>query len=185
MSLTIAIKSLFNIELDNDHLMQMYIASNDPKLLAKLYDNCGDHLFHFLVTQSSYDMAKDISQKTWLKVIDNKQMYRANGHFKAWLFAIARHLLIDEIRQQRYLTDDGLAVIAAAHIPQTNEAIERAFDEALLALPFEQREAFVLQQEGFGIQQIATITHSETETVKSRLRYAKQSLRSKLDIYYD
>lgn len=185
MSLTIAIKSLFSVEIDNDDLMQMYIASDDPKLLAKLYDNCGNDLFHFLVTQSGYEMAKDISQKTWLKVINNKQMYQANGHFKAWLFAIARHLLIDEIRQQKNHSDDAVNNLAVTDISPFTEVLEEAFDHALLDLPFEQREAFVLQQEGFGIQQIATITHSEPETVKSRLRYAKQSLKTKLDIYHD
>jgi DNA-directed RNA polymerase specialized sigma24 family protein len=55
------------------------------------------------------------------------------------------------------------------------------FDYALLSLPFEQREAFCLQQEGFSLQDIASITHCPLETVKSRLRYAKDNIRKVLN----
>ena len=50
------------------------------------------------------------------------------------------------------------------------------FDKALMSLPFVQREAFCLQQEGFSLKEIAQITHCEHETIKSRLRYAKATL---------
>ena len=63
--------------------------------------------------------------------------------------------------------------------------LAHAFDYELGALPFEQREAFCLQQEGFGLQEIADITHSKIETVKSRLRYAKTTLRNNLEKYHD
>ncbi len=54
------------------------------------------------------------------------------------------------------------------------------FDYALLSLSFEQREVFCLQQEGFSLQDIASITHCPLETVKSRLRYAKDNIRKVL-----
>ncbi|WP_338324804.1 sigma factor-like helix-turn-helix DNA-binding protein [Pseudoalteromonas phenolica] len=43
-----------------------------------------------------------------------------------------------------------------------------------------QREALSLQLEGFSLQEISTITHSEVETIKTRLRYAKQALKQRL-----
>ena len=49
-------------------------------------------------------------------------------------------------------------------------------------LPAEQREAFLLHIEGdLGIEEIATITRSSYETVKSRLRYARSKLRELLE----
>ena len=46
------------------------------------------------------------------------------------------------------------------------------------ALPPEQREAFVLQQEGgLSIEEIAATTGVARETAKSRLRYAVAKLR--------
>ena len=52
---------------------------------------------------------------------------------------------------------------------------------ALAALPAEQRDAFLLQQEGgLSLAEIAELTGVGMETVKSRLRYATAKLRSAL-----
>lgn len=52
---------------------------------------------------------------------------------------------------------------------------------ALEALPPEQREAFLLHEEGeMGLAEIAAVTGANAETVKSRLRYAVKKLRSAL-----
>lgn len=52
---------------------------------------------------------------------------------------------------------------------------------ALEALPPEQREAFLLHQEGgMGLAEIAAVTGANPETVKSRLRYAVRKLRAAL-----
>ena len=53
--------------------------------------------------------------------------------------------------------------------------------EALDRLPAEQREAFILQQEGFTAKEIADITGVSMEAVKSRLRYAKSTTRARLE----
>ena len=52
---------------------------------------------------------------------------------------------------------------------------------ALEALPAEQREAFLLHEEGeMGLAEIAAVTGANKETVKSRLRYAVKKLRGAL-----
>ena len=52
---------------------------------------------------------------------------------------------------------------------------------ALEALPPEQREAFLLHEEGeMGLAEIAAVTGANAETVKSRLRYAVRKLRGAL-----
>jgi RNA polymerase sigma-70 factor, ECF subfamily len=52
---------------------------------------------------------------------------------------------------------------------------------ALEALPPEQREAFLLHEEGgMGLAEIAAVTGANAETVKSRLRYALKKLRTAL-----
>jgi len=53
---------------------------------------------------------------------------------------------------------------------------------ALAELPDEQRMTFVLQQEGFSHREIADITGVGSETVKSRLRYAKSATRARMEL---
>ncbi len=182
MSLTLTLKSIFITRRSNEWLMSQYAETSENKWLEQLYDNCADDLYHFLLTLSDATLAKDISQKAWLKVIEKRHIYRESGKFNAWLFTLGRNLLIDEFRNQKKftaLTEDKLS----ANLVHTDN-VNKQFDNALMALPFEQREAFCLQQEGFGLQEIANITHCPIETIKSRLRYAKSHLRKNLEKNY-
>ena len=51
---------------------------------------------------------------------------------------------------------------------------------AIARLPQEQRDALLLQEQGFSQRDIAEITGAVEETVKSRLRYARKQLREQL-----
>lgn len=190
MGLSLTLKSWLPKTQSNESLMQAYAHTADSQLLSQLYDNCNHDLYHFLLSLSQADMAKDLAQRTWLKVMEKRNLYQTSGHFRAWLFSIGRNLLIDDLRQQQRLQtlDDSasqqLVDHASAFINSEQHDLASAFDQALLALPFAQREAFCLQQEGFSLQQIANIVQSEPETVKSRLRYAKNQLRSRLEKYH-
>ncbi len=60
-----------------------------------------------------------------------------------------------------------------------SRAYAMAFVAAVDALPAPQREVFLLQAEGeLALDEIASITATGIETVRSRLRYAMQKLRA-------
>jgi RNA polymerase sigma-70 factor (ECF subfamily) len=176
LTINMMIKSWFTLSSTNESLMTRYSHSGDQALLVKLYDACGDDLYHFLLTLSDSSLAKDICQKTWLKVMEKRHMYQDSGLFKAWLFTLARNLLMDEYRAvQRLSLIDNVHELSGEALDMSG-SILGVFDKALMSLPFVQREAFCLQQEGFSLKEIAQITHCDHETIKSRLRYAKATL---------
>lgn len=180
MSISLSLKTWLFTAKSNEELMLRYSDSGDQKLLAKLYDACADDLYHFLLTLSDPTLAKDISQLTWLKVMEKKHLYRDSGMFKGWLFTLARNLLIDEYRLKKPVNIEFDTLPAAEPASNNNEGLLQSFNQGLGLLPFSQREAFCLQQEDFSIEEIAQITHSGVETVKSRLRYAKTNLKNHL-----
>ena len=118
-------------------------------------------------------------QTTWLKVMKTTQN-TPQRNVKSWLFTIARNTLIDEFRRQQkwqnQLLDENKmltltlekSVLTADRITQFNAALEQ--------LPFLQREAFIFQQEGFSVMEISVLTNDSFETIKSRLRYARNNL---------
>jgi RNA polymerase sigma-70 factor (ECF subfamily) len=64
---------------------------------------------------------------------------------------------------------------------EANQALAR-FAKALADLPHMQREAFLLREEaGLTALEIAAVTGSEPEAVKSRLRYAHAKLKAATD----
>ncbi|WP_076925237.1 sigma-70 family RNA polymerase sigma factor [Pseudoalteromonas sp. EB27] len=165
--------------------MASYAKSGDNRYLEQLIALYSNDLYHYLVTQSNTHLAYDVSQQTWLKVIEKRHLYQAQTTPKAWLFKLARNTLIDEYRRQQHFVElDENTHLAAQNdksesgltIGSSNISYD-AFDAALKQLSFVQREAITLQQEGFSLADIELITQSSLETIKTRLRYAKQHLK--------
>ncbi len=165
--------------------MASYAKSGDNRYLEQLIALYSNDLYHYLVTQSNTHLAYDVSQQTWLKVIEKRHLYQAQTTPKAWLFKLARNTLIDEYRKQQHFVElDENTHLAAQNdksesgltIGSSNISYD-AFDAALKQLSFVQREAITLQQEGFSLADIELITQSSLETIKTRLRYAKQNLK--------
>lgn len=161
-------------------LMQHYIQTDNPAYLARLIHCYGDDLYHFLLKQSDPALAADLCQQSWLKVMEQKQQFAGHSSVKTWLFAIGRHLLLDEFRKQKKwlyeVNEDWVAEQSSPELQLEQQQDALKLQHLLQLLPLLQREALLLQLEGFSLQQIAQITSTEIETVKSRLRYARQTL---------
>jgi len=138
--------------------------------------------------------ADELMQEVWFAVARDAERYQPTGSFCGWLFAIARHRMLDAQRLRR----THLRVVdAAAGEPAVEPAPEpspldaalereqaRLLRQAISQLPAEQRDAFLLQIEGdLSVEQVASITQSSFETTKSRLRYARGRLRELMSTY--
>jgi RNA polymerase sigma-70 factor (ECF subfamily) len=89
-------------------------------------------------------------------------------------FASARWSLVD---WEQGPEDSSSGPEGASSVEQRAARLGSVLD----GLPVEQREAFLLQEDaGLGLADIAAVTGSNAETVKSRLRYAVKKLRSTL-----
>lgn len=171
----------------SDQLAIDYQQKQEQQLLTALFRIHADGLYHFLLRQSNAEIAQDLSQQCWLKFLQQSDSYLAQSSFKTWLYSIGRHLLLDEFRrQQRWgFTDlDEQLVLPwqanPAELYQQSEQ-QRLLTSAINQLPLVQKEALLLQLEGFSLTEIALITQSQPETIKSRLRYARVTLASVLE----
>lgn len=143
--------------------------------------------------------AEDLVQETWMKAIAAAPRWEERARFRTWLFSIARNLAVDEARRRAFRgTAQPLDVagrpgdptpdrVLAADDPPPDRAASAALlrprlEAALAALPEEQREVFLLREfAGVPFAEIAAITGTPEPTVKSRMRYALESLRRRLE----
>jgi RNA polymerase sigma factor (sigma-70 family) len=135
-------------------------------------------------------------QEVWFAVAREAARYAPSARFTTWLFTIAHNRMIDWMRTSRrhvsleelgyeavvaeLATDPKAGPLAAAVAQEQSGALV----QALAQLPDEQRDAFLMQIEGdLSVEEIARITDTSFETVKSRLRYARMKLRDLLKEY--
>ena len=173
-------------------------ADGDASAFEALYKRHKDGLFNFIYRSVSRQaIAEEIAQDVWLSIIKNNQSYEhGTAMFRTWLYSVARNKIVDFFRRaaNQHHSGVGLDALPAEQACESGYAAPHSTDndveqnllvsqllEALDRLPAEQREAFILQQEGFTAKEIADITGASREAVKSRLRYAKSTTRARLE----
>ena len=160
----------------------------DPELLEALIAQYEYRLFRYLLClTANRALAEDLFQETWMRVLDRGDQYHAGANFDAWLFTIARHLVIDFQRRKKCETlDEAVELSAAAPgVSALDEIFRQERDaevqDALARLPAIHREVLLLRfQEELPLPEIAAVVGVPVSTVKSRLYRALEALRQDL-----
>lgn len=178
------IKGWLNTNITPERLLDNYVSTGDKNNIVKLVEQFNLSIFHYLMSLSDKETAEDAIQTTWLKVMKVRVTTKEHTNVKSWLYTIARNTLIDELRRQQkwqvqVIEEHHLNSISLSREFERNDRLER-FNLAINQLPFYQREAFIFQQEGFSVIEICHLTNENFETVKSRLRYARNNLKEML-----
>jgi RNA polymerase sigma-70 factor (ECF subfamily) len=167
----------------------------DPELLDRLIEQYQYRLFRYLVyLTASRERAEDFFQETWIRVLERGHQYDGRSKFEAWLFAIARHLVIDWQRQKKIQsldamtdTEEGAPVEIADENEPTPLALvlsrerETNVQASLEQVPALYREVLLLRfQEELKLEEIAGVLETPISTVKSRLYRGLESLKELL-----
>lgn len=177
--------------------------NGESKAFEALYRKYKMPIFAFLYRQCpTREAAVDLTQDVFARVIRGASSFRHGSRFSTWIYSIARNLAVDAARKRRHrnhlsldqsLSGDGPSL--GDKIPDAGPGPDRSstgkqlkddLAKAISKLPDEQREVFVLREyNGLSFKEIAQITDAKEGTIKSRMRYALESLRSELTDYTD
>jgi RNA polymerase sigma-70 factor (ECF subfamily) len=131
----------------------------------------------------------DLVQETFIAAVRHIGRLRDDAKFGSWLFGIAHQKCLQRWRKQ------SREEILLDEIPDTPDESENRPDDLLIQreqeagfmqllnqLPLPQRSVLLLHfVEDFSLEEIASITETQLGTVKSRLHYAKKTLRKLLE----
>jgi RNA polymerase sigma-70 factor, ECF subfamily len=175
---------------ESDERLMLRFQGGDARAFEVLVRRHRTPVFSFLLRLTGdRGRAEDLCQEAFLKVVKASDDWQPRARFTTWLYAISRHLAVDEARRQAFRrTDpaDAPGDDAAAETPGPEAAAGAALlrprlEAALAALPAEQREVFLLREHaGLKFSEIAEVTGTPENTVKSRMRYALEGLRASL-----
>ena len=134
---------------------------------------------------NSDDVASDLSQDTWIRVLRGIGALREPGKLRPWLFGIARRVAMDRLRFEyvrRGADDVEIDELPADDATQDLEVDLAAIDTALAVLPVSEREMLTLfYLRELSLAEIAALLAMPVGTVKSRLYRARLELRRALE----
>jgi RNA polymerase sigma-70 factor, ECF subfamily len=171
------------------------LQKRDPDLLDRLIEQYQYRLFRYLLyITGNKERAEDFFQETWIRVLERGHQYDGRSKFEAWLFAIARHLVIDWQRSKKAQSLDSLTdpelenplqfanekEPSPLHQVLSHETQENVH-ASLSQIPAIYREVLVLRfQEELQIEEMAGVLSVPLSTVKSRLYRGLEALRGVL-----
>lgn len=169
----------------------------DPELLDRLIAQYEYRLYRYLAyLTGSPETARDLFQETWLRVLARGHQYNGVTRFEAWLFSIARHLVIDQQRRKQMASLDEMldpGERSVAWEPQAPDAASPLVElegheqssrlgTALAQLLPVYREVLLLRfQEDLSLEEIAHVVQAPLSTVKSRLYRGLNAVRELLE----
>ena len=129
--------------------------------------------------------AEDVLQETWVVALEHPPKRRTS--LRAWLASVTRNLALQRLRSERRRRDREERSARSEALASTidlaeREAMLRAVVEGVFELPERQREAVLLRDfEGLPPREIAARLDIPVDTVKTRLKRARQNLRAHLE----
>ena len=146
-------------------------------VLNVVYRMCGDTL-----------IAEDAAQETFIRAWQNLSSYRPQTSLRNWLYRIAFNAGMDMLRKNRRILPDDIEDMQLTDGrpgPETLVSQQERTDmvqRAILSLPDASRAVLVLREyEGLSYQEISSTLDIPVGTVMSRLNYARNLLKAKLE----
>ncbi len=155
-------------------------------------------LRYLLYLTGNRELAEDLFQEVWMRVMVRGGQYNGQARFETWLFTIARNLVIDQRRKRTMSSldelvegasedDRSMTLEIAADGPSPFDQFSRLEDReriaaALLGVDTLHREVLVLRfQEELSLEEIAKVTQAHLSTVKSRLYRGLAMMKPRLE----
>jgi RNA polymerase sigma-70 factor, ECF subfamily len=190
-------------EVTDDELLERF-QQGDEDGYVELYLRRQAEVFTFALRLAGgdRDLASDLFQETFIKVYRKAHTFRAvvsqdgqsGTNVLGWLYTIVRTTFLNHKRRRTLVGLDDIA----NELPSTDRALDPEFREeqstlrervegAILSLPIEIREPFVLREfDGLSYQDISDQLQITLGAVRQRIYRAKQAMREQLwDLVHD
>ncbi len=177
--------------MSDSSLIQLYIAGKE-QALEVLIQKHQSKIFGFIYSKvGDRDLANDIFQDTFIKVIHTFRANRYNeeGKFLPWVIRISHNLVIDHFRREKrmrmqrdtndfsvfdFIMDDSPIIEKALIKSQIDESMQFLID----GLPDDQKEVLCMRiYQDLSFKEIAEQTDVSINTALGRMRYALINLR--------
>jgi len=148
--------------------------SGDHEAFTQLYDGYMERVYRYVYFRVSDDtVTEDLVSQVFLKAWQNLDRYKVGATpFIAWLYVIARNLVIDHYRSKRESVPLEEAAALPTDIQSLDEQVQLRFDleamrDALQSLTGDQQQALILKYiAGLPNESIAKMMNKQEGTIR-------------------
>jgi RNA polymerase sigma-70 factor, ECF subfamily len=182
--------------LERDAELMLRVREGDAGSFALLLERHRSPVIHFLYRMvQNQAVAEELAQEVFLRVYRSRASYEPTARFTTWLFRIATHLALNQIRDRRHERgsesfDDDPRDALIRQLPDRMPTVEQRMvrevrlaevRQAIEALPAKQKAAVLMHKyQEMEYTQIAGVLGCSESAVKSLLFRAYETLRSRL-----
>jgi RNA polymerase sigma-70 factor (ECF subfamily) len=178
--------------LNDNELVQRFIEGDQNSLEILIHRHKSRVYSYILLIVKNQDLAEDIFQETFIKVIRSlkRGKYVENGKFVSWVLRISHNLIIDHFRKEKLqgtVSNDSLDVDIfnsqkfsdfTIEDEMVNDQILSEVKELVKELPEDQQQVIYMRHYmGLSFKEIAEQTDVSINTALGRMRYALINLR--------
>jgi RNA polymerase sigma-70 factor (ECF subfamily) len=176
---------------ESERELVLRLRSGDPEAFDRIYEVWNRRLFAFLLRLTRRrDVAEDLVEETWLRLVKGITGLRDDTRFAPWLFTVARNLYLS-YRRARLLEEERLGELSrldplAPASPSPLEAaatseLQARLERALSTLPLPYREALLLVGvQGLTPAEAALVCGVTPEALRQRLSRGRALLGERL-----
>jgi RNA polymerase sigma-70 factor (ECF subfamily) len=177
----------------SEHALIRRARKGDGLAIEALIKSHQEALYAFMLRMSGRpDVAEDIVQEAFVRVLKNLDRFDSRFRFSTWLFTIAKRLYVNAMqkhkptydsdvvgdRQQHSENTPGGAIARAESIANLRGMIDCALDKLL---PLQREIILLFHQQNWPITEIAAYLDMPEGTVKSHLHRARRRMRSVIE----
>jgi len=178
--------------LNDNELVQRFIAGDQISLEILIQRHKGRVFSYILLVVKKQELAEDIFQETFIKVIRSlkKGKYTENGKFVSWVLRISHNLIIDHFRKEKLkgtVSNDSLDIDIFNSQKFSEDTIEDQMintqilsevKDLIKELPEDQQQVIIMRHYlDLSFKEIAEQTDVSINTALGRMRYALINLR--------
>jgi RNA polymerase sigma-70 factor (ECF subfamily) len=188
--------------MDPDAALMLRVRDGDLQAFEELVQKY-KHPIVNVIYRMLHDLeeSEDLAQNVFVRVFQSAGRYEVSAKFSTWIFTIARHLCLNEIRRRGRHPAQSLEAsqsedeeqaprqypdLKTASPPQAflHRELEQKIQEALAELPEKQRLAIALcQEDELSYEEIARVLGCSVSATKSLIHRGRETLKEKLKPY--
>lgn len=159
-------------------------------LLEKIMIEYGNELVRLAFSYvKDTEVAKDMVQNTFIKCYKTIDSFRFNSHLKTWLYRITINECKDYLKSWHYkmvqakefINDTTKSILPSTEIAVIKKHNNKELKDIIFSLPKIYREVvYLYYYNSLTTDEVSEILNLPVNTVKTRLRRAKQKLHSEI-----